>query len=99
IVYAGVVDYLIPAYRVAYAYVQTEATVVETAIDAEPRNKESKEYHPKVRLRYEAGGQGGEERGRLDWSRPYEDRERAEIDLRGYPVGARVVAWYDPGWT
>jgi hypothetical protein len=95
-VYLGAADYLLPAYRVTYVYVQTTATVLDTALEVLPASKGSEKYNPKVLLRYEAGGQVREEWCRLDWSEPYSNKEGAESDLRGYPVGWQVTAWYDP---
>jgi hypothetical protein len=95
-VYNGARDYLVPAYRAKYVYVQTAAPVLETTTEVQPGHEGSEIYHPKVRLRYDGGVQVREEWARLDWSAPYETKERAEADLRGYPVGGQVTVWYDP---
>ncbi|HYH64075.1 MAG TPA: DUF3592 domain-containing protein, partial [Urbifossiella sp.] len=86
------------AYRVDHTYAPTTATVLEADLGSREDGRGRTVYRPKVRLRYNAGGVAREEWAELDWTWANGSPDRAESDLRGFPVGTEVPAWYDPAW-
>lgn len=95
-IYFGVTSFIIPAYRSEHVFVQTEATIVETDLDV-GRDNNGKEFcRPRIQLRYNVDGQVLKEWTHLNWASPTCSREEAETNLRNFPFGSTVTAWYDP---
>jgi Protein of unknown function (DUF3592) len=92
LIYLGIAEFLRPAYRIEFSYLETPALVLETA----PGSTAGGMCRPMLRLRYTIGDTIHESWCRLDWTATAVNSSRAAEELQAFPTGMEIVARYDP---
>jgi hypothetical protein len=79
---------------VAFTYLPVEATVIASRVHASDTSKGTR-YRPDIRYAYAVGGASYESNRvrRIDFGMNWSSW--AESDVRRFPAGSRVGAWYD----
>ena len=89
------VGFVIPDWRQNRDFIQTDCTVLETAVAKTEKNGVVL-YRPTVRIRYEVAGETRVTVAHEPPSRHTEDPQLAEAWIQPFVVGQKYPCWYDP---